>query len=298
MRTTSLSYRLSKVIVMKDVEIAEVLKLRFRKLLKYYHNLLEDFKAGDIHHFRIEIKKMRAFLLLVNGSAGEKIKIPKALKLFYDETGNMRNLQIHRHAMVDLCNDLKLPLPETYLHHLDDEGKALKKHVRQIAKNLSIKSSEHKLIAHAPERITGEACHSFVKQSRIRLDELMHLSFYTDEALHEVRKIMKNLMYNLKYTNAEDGFNYLPGWYGLKNLNAVTGAFGKYHDMCISLLLLGSSYAASIQTEGELKVLNELKIQLQLRKDVMKIEIMESLKYLEQLARTDAELQVQDTIES
>lgn len=268
---------------MKPGEIIEVYKTRFKKLLKYYHNLLEDFEAKDIHHFRLEMKKLKAFLRLISVTFGDHhYKIPKDLKLFYNLTGNIRNLQLHRKRIIDLCNDLLLEIPAEYLQYLDDEERALKKQARQTAKDLSIKDFENKLIGEVPGKLTKAAQSDFIQKALTRFNELLALSFYTDEALHEIRRIIKDLMYNSKYIGLDSVMASFPGLRGLKAMNVVTATLGDYHDLYISLSLLNAPNVTGITGADETEVLNELRIQLQLRKDVMKIEIIELMKQLNQ----------------
>lgn len=265
---------------MKPGEIIDVYKTRFKKLLRHYHNLLEDFDPNVIHHFRLEIKKLRAFVHLIYVEKEDHhSKIPKDLKLFYNLSGNIRNLQLHQNRIKHLCNDLLLEIPAVYLQCLDDEEKGLKKQARQMAKNISIKDFENKLIEEVSGKITRKMQNDFIQKNLTRFHELLALSFYTDEALHEVRKIMKDLMYNVKYLEAGGLIPSLPG---LKSMNAITTILGDYHDLCISLSLLNSTYVTEITDANQAHVLNELKIQLQVRKDVMRIEIIELLKRLDQ----------------
>lgn len=265
---------------MKPGEIVDIYKTRLKKLLRHYHNLLEDFAPNAIHHFRLEIKKLKAFLHLIYVEKEDyRSKIPKDIKLFYNLSGNIRNLQLHQNRVKDLCNDLLLEIPAMYLQYFDDEEKGLKKQARQMAKNISIKDFENKLIEEVSGKITRKMQNDFIQKNLTRFHELLALSFYTDEALHEVRKIMKDLMYNVKYLEAGGLIPSLPG---LKSMNAITTILGDYHDLCISLSLLNSTYVTEITDANQAHVLNELKIQLQVRKDVMRIEIIELLKRLDQ----------------
>lgn len=268
---------------MKSGDIIDVYKTRFKRLSKYYHRLLEDFKPADIHHFRLEVKKLRAFIHLVHFSMpGKQRKVPEALKLFYEVTGNIRNLQLHQKRIVDLCNDLMLDKPSFYLHFLADEQRAMCKQARQMAKHLSLKNIEAKLIEEAPRKLSHENIDEFVQRNFARLNELATLTFYADEAIHQVRKIMKGWIYNAKYLGPFELPAIFSGLNGLKSINAITSMLGDYHDLCISLSLLGSTYVTQNANTEEMNVLGELKVQLQLRNDVMRIQIAELMKQLKQ----------------
>lgn len=268
---------------MKPGDIVDVYKTRFKKLLKHYHNLLEAFDPNDIHHFRLEIKKIRAFLHLVYIESGDHhSKISKDFTMLYSLSGNIRNLQLHGTRIRGLCNDLLLEIPAVYLQYLNEEERVLKNQIRQMAKNISVKYFENKLIEEVPRKLTRRMQNDFIQKNIARFNELFALSFHADEALHEIRKIMKDLMYNFKYLREAEIANALPGLQGLKSMNTATTILGDYHDLCISLSLINSTYVIEITDADEAHVLNELKIQLQVRKDVMRIEIIEMLKGLSQ----------------
>ena len=77
---------------MNKEEIIRVYKKRFKKLLKHFRNLLEDFDKEEIHLFRLQIKKLRAFILLVSqASLQDPIKIHGPLKEFYNSAGDLRS---------------------------------------------------------------------------------------------------------------------------------------------------------------------------------------------------------------
>lgn len=51
---------------MKSDNIINIFDKRFKKIKKHFNNLPEDFELGDIHSFRLERKKLRAFIRLIN----------------------------------------------------------------------------------------------------------------------------------------------------------------------------------------------------------------------------------------
>ena len=51
---------------MKSDQIISAIDKRFKKVKKYYNKLLEDFEIEQIHGFGLEMKKLRAFIRLIN----------------------------------------------------------------------------------------------------------------------------------------------------------------------------------------------------------------------------------------
>lgn len=272
---------------MKANAIKDAYQTRFEKLSKYYYSTLEDFKLNAIHHFRVEMKKLRALIRLVNLSDIEhQNKIPKPLKSFYNIAGNIRNLQLHRQRVVNLCKNLSMELPPLYLEFLKQEEESMQKEARQIAVNISLKDFEKKLVGKVPGQLTKEVRTAFVEKRRLRLEELFTLPFYYDEGLHEIRKIIKDLMYNYKHLENIISVELPPAINHLKAMQSSTQALGDFHDLCVALFLLSDAYLERAANRDEVEILNELKTQLQLRKETMKEEIIESLRpirnYVEQ----------------
>src|SRR5690348_18289101 len=85
---------------MKQKEIKEVITNHFDVMNSLFHKISHEFNAEDIHHFRVEVKKLRAFLRLL--TASEKLEgplLPENLKSLYRYVGIIRNIQLHRHHL-------------------------------------------------------------------------------------------------------------------------------------------------------------------------------------------------------
>ena len=68
---------------MKYDEIIDVLDKRFKKIKKHYNNVLEDFSPQEIHDFRLEVKRLRAFIRMVNTDIQrKKLGMGNILKAF------------------------------------------------------------------------------------------------------------------------------------------------------------------------------------------------------------------------
>ena len=68
---------------MKQKEIIEIVEHRFKTIHKLDYKIIKEFDANDIHDFRVEVKKLRAFLRLANiKKEVDGPLIPKLLKHF------------------------------------------------------------------------------------------------------------------------------------------------------------------------------------------------------------------------
>jgi CHAD domain-containing protein len=263
---------------MKANAIIDVYQARFRELSKYYHVTLEDFKPKDIHCFRVELKKLRAFIRLINlASVEDQAKIPKSLKRFYNITGNIRNLQLHQQRVNELCKDLNLGLPSSYMQFLKKEEQVMKEKARQMTGEISMHNFETKLISKVPEQLDKKVKTAFVQKRETRLEELFTLPLYYDEGLHEIRKLVKDLVNDYKYIGKFVDAELPSGVDELKEMEPLTIAVGGFHDLCVALFLLSPVYVEKVTDHDEMQVLNKIKSELQLRKEHVKKEITESL---------------------
>ena len=63
----------------------ETIHGQFKKVRNHYYKLLEGFELEEIHDFRLEMKRLRSFVRLLNTNITdtEKLKVPEALNTFY-----------------------------------------------------------------------------------------------------------------------------------------------------------------------------------------------------------------------
>ena len=73
----------------------------------------------SIHEFRTEIKKLRAFLRLLNVEIDDdRLKISKKMKTFYGYAGTIRNLQLQLKNMYAYTGNPQYTVSETYIEYL------------------------------------------------------------------------------------------------------------------------------------------------------------------------------------
>lgn len=261
---------------MKKEVIVESYKTRFKKLSNFYQKLPGEFDVDDIHHFRVEMKKLRALIRLTNLSAPDhQMKIPKELKKLYNACGNIRNLQLQQQRIINLASDLLMEAPDLYLQYLRDEEKLGKRKAHEWAADISLKQFEKDLVD-SSVNLTQEIKKVFVQKNKQRLGILFTLPFYYDEALHEIRKVAKDLMYNYKFADQEINVELPPALASLKNMETLTTSLGDFHDLCVAMFLLSPMYLNHIPGLMENELLSEFQSQIQLRKEAMKSEIIKS----------------------
>ena len=264
---------------MKQKEIIKLFEKRFKKLRKHYNDLLQDFEGEKIHSFRLEMKKLRAFIRLVNISLpGKKaMKINKKIKTFYNATGNIRNLQLHQQRINHICNGLLLEKPACYLQALHAEEMAQKEKARQLAKKISFNDFKKKILDPIHNKLKAKPARAFIIQKKLALFELLSLQYYQDEALHDMRKTLKDLLYDWRYIDSFTALLLPASFAKEKNLESITTKLGDYHDLCTALYFFSPLYTGQIATKPERENLQTLKQQLEWRKEKMKKEACQLL---------------------
>ena len=270
---------------MKSDEIINAFDIRFKKVKKHFNKLFEDFEIEEIHGFRLEMKKLRAFVRLINTNIPEekKIKIGGKIKSFYNTTGNIRNLQLHQQRVSHICDDMLLEKPVLYMQLLYNEESMLKKRAEQIADKTLYSHFRKKIIDLVPDKFNTESVQAFVIQKQHALLELIFLLDYSDEVLHEIRKVLKDLLYDWKYISSYVP-SALPAYFtNKKNIEVSADRLGEFHDLCIALHFFKPVYIDKIADyEKEKKVLLTVKRQLEETKGEMKEEINTLLNHVKQ----------------
>lgn len=244
---------------------------KFIDTSKHFNCLNKNFGLEDLHNFRVEIKKLRAFIRLINaGIASEKkIKLDKYVKRFYNAAGAVRNFQLHQQRVIALCGNLALTKPLAYLNVLKSYEISQQKNANKLAEIISFKRFRKKVDSKIPENLNEGSIQTFLMQKRHELIELLLLNDVTDETLHEIRKILKDILYNWKYIKS-----YIPSVFSYyfttaENIESLTVLLGNSQDLCTALSFLRDAYLDDIINE-EKEVLICLKQILQWRKKTLK----------------------------
>jgi CHAD domain-containing protein len=96
---------------MKHREAVGIIETRFRKINVTLKRLISNFATEDIHQFRIEVKKLRAFLHAIK----TELKLPRRLRKFYDSIGIVRNLELQQQRIAKVVTETGGSLPSKYL---------------------------------------------------------------------------------------------------------------------------------------------------------------------------------------
>lgn len=203
----------------------------------------KTFGMEDIHHFRVEVKKTRAFLRMLssNDDTG-KIKIPGPLKEAYRKAGKMRDIQLHRE---DIRNEKKAGIQPggAYLQQLDNKLEAARKELKSLRPRilpLSRQKIEKKL-----QGLPSPDIESFTKEKLVAVARIAPAKTIGNEELHLTRKNLKDIIYLSKTfeTDLAVPFPY-SGWSRNteKYINALAADLGKLQDSFTALAHLGDPH--------------------------------------------------------
>lgn len=187
---------------------------RFAKLIAETHN------EEDIHKFRVNYKKLRALLRMIHNKRKEVL--PEKLKQLYTTAGTIRDMQLHYKAVSNYFGQ-QTSMPVMYINHILQMTTAACNDFDQLYKHCSFK----RLSGVIKEDIQGKHYRlTHWQQDNIKPLSLKKWHPVTDNAIHNIRKHVKDLLYTQKYLHPE------------KDYSLVADSLGNYIDHCILLKLL------------------------------------------------------------
>ena len=251
---------------MKEKEITAIIKDRFKTINKLQHTIIKEFNADDIHDFRVAVKKLRAFLRLLDTEKEiEGPLIPRLLKTFYGYVGIIRNIQLHRHNVFKYITDYKIEEPKEYIQVLDAEKSYWEKEAAELMTDNSFKDNEDEILKQLPAKLEKSAAKKFLEKKLDELKEQIN-NVNDDNAIHTVRKILKDILYTRDFINHDD----LPKSISKEeDLKLLTTQLGDFRDKCIQLEFLSDEYVNKVLDENEKYTLLKMKEQFLREKQIM-----------------------------
>lgn len=186
---------------MKQNEIYAVINKRFKKIEVLFREIISGFEMESIHEFRTEIKKLRAFLRLLNVEidTDNRLKISKKMKTFYAYTGTIRNLQLQLKNMDAYIENPQYTVIETYFEYLKKIIEKWKENAIEFMKSENnFYTDKKKIIKQVPGKIRKASAKKFLQNKMNELARLVK-DLPDDDVLHSIRKLLKDILYNWTY---------------------------------------------------------------------------------------------------
>lgn len=202
---------------------------------------LEDrFDEKAIHLFRVNVKKFRAFLRLLEYETGADLKIPHSIKKTYQLAGKIRDRQlcINRITRNKLKNDSRV---KEQLAAIQKELELLQEEKAKLPGKERLHKMEQEMAAQLPEAPGGKDIKSYSGQQLAQVAALMQKGMLADEELHTVRKNIKDMIYLQRLFNEDLKKEYSFNLWNKQELEQATKlshTLGLFNDTCIALLLL------------------------------------------------------------
>lgn len=214
----------------------------YRRAKTLGRTVAETWGEEDIHQFRVEVKKLRAYLRLAGAThTGIKARLPGKLHVFYSMVGIIRCLQLFRKGVEDAAIRLKKELPDAYSAFLKgriDTAAAVIKEYLKLNFPLGKPRAEWHVPVHGHEMSRG--IEAFIREKE---EFMVPGQFLPDEeGLHTMRKAMKDILYIWPCFSA-DAILLLPEkWRSIDKLHVCTSVLGDFHDISLQLQLLQDSH--------------------------------------------------------
>lgn len=251
---------------------AEVIKNQVKELDCSYGKVRKHFREKEVHDFRLRIKRLRAFISLLNYDRHHRLKFPKKLKALYDCAGAVRNLQLQQKRVLHASGNAKEIATGSYLKLLTAEE------AQWRTKTLQINGHVKRLrkILHVPESVQKGTARKFLQAEAAKLWNLLLAHEITDKDLHHLRKFLKGILYNWQYAGEQAGL-YLPlCWRYKKDIRAFTEVLGQFHDLGMALQFLEAKIV-EITALDELQLLQQIECEWRRERDGLRQTILTTL---------------------
>lgn len=208
---------------MKKDTVRKIIGDDLEKMGQYCHTIDKKFDAESIHEFRVQSKKIRALLRLLALQTGNAdIRLTRRVKELYRLAGVMRDYQL---MLQDAGDDI--PELAKWLRH--NIGAAQHKwqdnYKDKVLSRFADKTYE------LAESIDAGTVEKFFRQRCKTIRRTVTDPDPEDEALHELRKLLKDMMYIASFCEHHwpKGFQRLER-FPLADLKPLSAMAGDYND--------------------------------------------------------------------
>lgn len=179
---------------MRQQAFQDFIQERIGRIIRYASSVQPGYFPEHIHHMRTETKRLRALLRWISEESGEEIKLPRSYRKLYKISGIVRDSQIHlQELFAPGLPDLpmfSIWLARNMAAGIEKWGKTFRADIPDTLK---------KSLDEIPERkLESEALLDYFRKKQAAIGIVLK-SDPDDEALHQVRKSAKDLLYILAF---------------------------------------------------------------------------------------------------
>lgn len=262
---------------MRNSKSEHIIHFYFTRLSKFAEEIKNNFDEKPIHLFRVDVKKLRAFLRMMRESPfqPDRIKLPRKLKKMYSLIGKMRDHQLAIKRLNESKTAEKKEVQDR-IHNLQKELELLKKEPGLLTKD-DFESIERKVAAKIPIMPGEVLTRNFFLQNLDTIREVINRGIYKDKELHAIRKSMKDIIY-ITWIFRDDCKIPMPFLFWtddeIKHCEDLAHRLGLFNDACIALSFLQTAdiKKKTKQGQGYLAFVHRqwLAEKLRLKKEIIK----------------------------
>ncbi len=235
--------------------IKNITNRHYLNLKKHFKKVKKRFDDEAIHQLRVEYKKLRAFLRLISGVNGRKetAKISGKLKQCYAVAGSIRDLQLQQQRILDISKQ-EPKKPWGYIDLLQQHINRLKPDLEKLLVKKVIEKKKKKIDTIIPPALQLSDFKNYTEKIRASIFHIVEQENINDEDIHKVRKLLKDLFYNLKeLARIEEGVIALNGIAGKNEMyfDQLLEEIGNYQDTFNAIELLKPKWIYKLNTQNQ-----------------------------------------------
>jgi HlyD family secretion protein len=233
---------------MNQEQVKHTINSHYRKLKKWSKKMEENFEVEAIHEFRVEYKKLRAFLRMLSMQLSITIKISKKLEKAYRIAGSIRDLQLQQQRITEATHE-EPKKPLAYLSLLDIETNKLKPELSELLLGNTVSESRKRTDLSVLSDVPANSFQEFAKQKWKAVHSIIASGDFCDDNIHAIRKHLKDISYNFKkYTELVKDGGPVNIWGGKDEsyCNKLIEDLGIFQDKCTAIALLKSFWINSL----------------------------------------------------
>lgn len=239
---------------MDSQEIKQVIAKYFKSIKKYFDKLENGFERDELYLLWHEMKRLRAFLRLINLELSEEIelKLPIEMKTIYGYIGIIREFQwlLHQMNSIEKQEQKKHPV---YVKHLNDEIETWKAKLQAAVSKNPLTDAEAKILTRIPHSIHQNTIEKFVRQKINTINSILSEdhTHAPDEKLHAIRKNLRDIFYNIHIFKHDLGKAFpIKLWNEteLLTIENLTHDLELFNDLCTAIDFLEPIHLVEINT--------------------------------------------------
>jgi CHAD domain-containing protein len=236
---------------MEQEKVRRIVDEKVEELSALCRKIGKDFDKDAIHDFRVAVKSLRSFLRLTGWAPQQPgPTLTRKFKRLYHIAGAIRDTQLEMEVMA-----AELPLIPQYLNKLH---MVLARQKREWEKHYSKKTLnklQDRLNNHNYGDLKVAVLADFLNQRFAAIDEIGRKPAPTDNQVHTIRKLAKDILYTTKLAKKNWGAaKHQSEAISRKQLNKLVDEIGDYNDQRIIQEHLSSFSSRAILPEEESRI--------------------------------------------